>query len=169
MTGPVSVAIEKGLAIVTIDNPPVNALSHAVRAGLMDVIRQIDADDSVSAAVLACAGRTFVAGADIREFGKPPEPPHLPDVIEAIEASRVPWVAAIHGTALGGGMELALGCSGRIVDAKAKLGLPEVNLGLIPGYAATQRLPRLLGLGNALYLLLSGEMITAEEALRMGS
>jgi 3-hydroxyacyl-CoA dehydrogenase len=168
MTQPVSVAIEDGIAVVTIDNPPVNAMSHAVRAALAEAIAKIDADETVSAVVLACAGRTFVAGADIREFNQPPKPPHLPEVIEAIETSRVPWVAAIHGTALGGGLELALGCSGRIADPRAVLGLPEVGLGLIPGAGGTVRLPRLVPLEEAIAIITTGKPVGAAKAAEIG-
>jgi 3-hydroxyacyl-CoA dehydrogenase len=167
-SAPVTVEIENGIAVVTIDNPPVNALSHAVRQGIDDAVRQIDADASVTAAVVACAGRTFVAGADIREFGKPPQPPHLPDVITAIENARVPWIAAIHGTALGGGLELALGCHGRIVDPDAKLGLPEVALGIIPGAGGTVRLPSLVPLEEAIAIITTGKPVGAAKALEIG-
>ncbi|TCD14959.1 3-hydroxyacyl-CoA dehydrogenase NAD-binding domain-containing protein [Oricola cellulosilytica] len=168
MTAPVSVTVDENIAYVTIDNPPVNALSQAVRAGLSDAVRRLDADDAVQAVVLLCTGRTFVAGADIREFGKPPQPPHLPDVIAEIENAHVPWVAAIHGTALGGGLELALGCSARVVEAGAKLGLPEVSLGLIPGAGGTVRLPRLVPVEEAIAMITSGKPVDAAQAVSIG-
>ncbi|MEN8657477.1 MAG: enoyl-CoA hydratase-related protein, partial [Marivita sp.] len=124
-------------AIVTIDNPPVNAVSLAVRQGLMAAVAQTEAEKDIAAVVLSCAGRTFVAGADVKEFDKPPVAPHLPDVIAAIEAASKPWIAVIHGTALGGGLELAMGCHHRVADATARMGLPEVTLGLIPGAGGT--------------------------------
>ena len=168
MTSPVTVTVQNGIALVTIDNPPVNATSQAVRRGILDAVRTVDADSSVEAAVLTCAGRTFVAGADIREFGKPPEEPHLPDVFLAIEASRVAWIAAIHGTALGGGLELALACHGRIAAPGAKLGLPEVTLGLVPGAGGTVRLPRLVAMQDAIDMVTTGKPVAAAKALETG-
>ncbi|QKV17460.1 3-hydroxyacyl-CoA dehydrogenase NAD-binding domain-containing protein [Oricola thermophila] len=168
MTSPVSISVDGGVATVLIDNPPVNATSQAVRQGILDAIREIDANDTVQAAVLACAGRTFVAGADIREFGKPPEEPHLPDVLQAVETARVPVVAAIHGSALGGGLELALACHARIADGKAKLGLPEVTLGLVPGAGGTVRLPRLVAMENAMEMVTGGKPVSAGRALEIG-
>jgi len=163
----VSVKIESDLAWVSIDNPPVNTADHSVRAGLMKAVTQVDLA-TVSAAILICEGRTFVAGADVREFGQVPQPPHLPDVINAIEAGKTPWVAAIHGTALGGGLEIALGCAYRVAVASAKLGLPEVALGLIPGAGGTVRLPRLIGADAALGMIIGGKPVTAAKALAMG-
>ena len=168
MTFPVTVTVENGIALVTIDNPPVNAISQAMRQGILDAVATVDADTSIEAAVLTCAGRTFVAGADIREFGKPPEPPHLPDVLLAIEASRVGWIAAIHGTALGGGLELALACHGRIAAPEAKLGLPEVTLGLVPGAGGTVRLPRLVAMQDAIDMVTTGKPVAAAKALETG-
>jgi len=168
LTSPVTVIVENGIALVTIDNPPVNATSQAVRQGILDAVRAVDADSSIEAAVLACAGRTFVAGADIREFGKPPEEPHLPDVFHAIEASRVAWIAAIHGTALGGGLELALACHGRVATADARLGLPEVTLGLVPGAGGTVRLPRLVAMQDAIDMVTTGKPMSAGKALETG-
>ena len=165
---PVRVERRGDRAIVWIDSPPVNALSHAVRAGLLDAIRRVEADGAIRGAVLACRGRTFIAGADVREFGQPPQEPHLPDVIDAIEASAKPVVAAIHGTALGGGLEVALGCHGRVMAPDAKAGLPEVTLGLIPGAGGTQRLPRLVGLADAAAMVTTGKPIGAERALAIG-
>ncbi|QFI66462.1 3-hydroxyacyl-CoA dehydrogenase NAD-binding domain-containing protein [Sinorhizobium alkalisoli] len=168
MTSIVSHERRDGLAIVTIDNPPVNALSYAVRAGLIDAVHALEEDPAVIAVVLRCAGRTFVAGADIRELGQPPRAPILPEVIEAIEGARVPWIAAIHGTALGGGLELALGCHARIADPGTKLGLPEASLGTIPGAGGTVRLPRLIPIADAIELVTSGKPIDAAQALKVG-
>ncbi len=163
----VRLELEGRLAVVTIDNPPVNALSQAVRAGIVLAVDEAE-DAGADAIVLCCAGRTFVAGADIREFGKPPKPPWLPEVIARIEACRRPVVAAIHGTTLGGGLELALGCHYRIAVPTARVGFPEVNLGLIPGAGGTQRLPRLVGAERALDMMISGKPVGAAEATRAG-
>src|SRR3984893_10782568 len=156
------------IAVVTVDNPPVNALKHEVRAGLVEGLRQVRDDDAVNAVVIACAGRTFFAGADITEFGKPPQAPGLHDVITTIEAMPKPVVAALHGTALGGGFELALACHFRVAVAGARVGLPEVKLGLLPGAGGTQRLPRLIGPEKALKMIVTGEPIEAREALADG-
>jgi 3-hydroxyacyl-CoA dehydrogenase len=164
----VTVARDGQVAVVTIDNPPVNAASHAVRQRMMDAVRTCDADPEVRAVVLICAGRTFVAGADVKEFGKPAQKPILPDVVDAIEAATKPWVAAIHGTALGGGLEIAMGCHARVATADAKLGLPEVTLGLIPGAGGTVRLPRLVDADLALRMVSGGKSIGAEEAREAG-
>lgn len=165
-----TVAIKRvgALAIVSIDNPPVNALSHAVRQGLCDAIKVTEADASISAVVLICLGRTFIAGADVREFDKPPQSPHLPDVIAMLYDASKTWVAALHGTALGGGLEVALACKSRIAAPDAKLGLPEVNLGLIPGAGGTVRLPRLIGAEAALDMIASGKPVSAHKALSLG-
>ena len=152
------------VAIVTIANPPVNALSHGVRAALQDVLVRAGGDAAVSAIVIACAGRTFVAGADIAEFGKPPREPVLTNVIATIEAIGKPIVAALHGTPLGGGLELALACHFRVAAPGTRLGLPEIKLGIIPGAGGTQRLPRLVGMDKAMAMILSGEPIGAAEA-----
>jgi 3-hydroxyacyl-CoA dehydrogenase len=156
------------VALILIDNPPVNASSQAVRQGLRGAIETVNGDAAIEAVVIACEGRTFVAGADIKEFGKPPLAPSLPDVLTEVEAARKPVVAAVHGTALGGGFELALACHARVLDAKAIVGLPEVKLGLIPGAGGTQRLPRLIGLRGAIDLAASGRQVKAEEALALG-
>ncbi|HWW48091.1 MAG TPA: 3-hydroxyacyl-CoA dehydrogenase NAD-binding domain-containing protein [Xanthobacteraceae bacterium] len=156
------------IAVITVDNPPVNALSAAVRKGISDAVKQAVADSNVQAIVLACAGRTFVAGADITEFGKPPQPPALGDVINELESCPKPTIAAIHGTALGGGLELALGCHFRVATKDARLGLPEVKLGLLPGAGGTQRLPRAVGPELAVRMIVSGEPISASEALKNG-
>ncbi|RVC19269.1 enoyl-CoA hydratase/isomerase family protein, partial [Mesorhizobium sp. M7A.F.Ca.AU.002.02.1.1] len=139
----VKVSRDGDVAVVTIDNPPVNALSFHVREPLMQALVELRDDASVAAIVIACAGRTFVAGADITEFGKPMQQPELRAIVATLETIAKPTVAAIHGTALGGGLELALGCHFRVADAGAKLGLPEVKLGLLPGGGGTVRLPRL--------------------------
>ena len=157
------------VALLTVDNPPVNALSAAVRAGLLDGIRRAEADPAVAATAITCAGRTFVAGADIREFGRPPIDPALPEVLAAIENAVKPVVAALHGTALGGGFELALACHRRMALASARVGLPEIRLGVIPGGGGTQRLPRLVGVERALDMILSGEPVGAEIAAAWGA
>jgi 3-hydroxyacyl-CoA dehydrogenase len=154
--------------LVTIDHAPVNALSADVRRGLLAAIEAADADQSVEAVLIVGAGRNFIAGADIREFGKPPVPPSLPDVCNRIEACTKPVVAAIHGAALGGGLEVALAAHYRIAVDGAKLGLPEVQLGLLPGAGGTQRAPRLIGAAAALDLILSGRHAGAKEALALG-
>jgi 3-hydroxyacyl-CoA dehydrogenase len=154
--------------IIEIDNPPVNATSHAVRAGIAAALTEAAADDATTAIILACKGRGFVAGADIREFGKPPQSPSLSDVCRQIEASAKPVIAAIHGAALGGGCEIAMSAHARIADAGAQLGLPEVKLGLLPGAGGTQLLPRLVGIERALDIITSGRMVSAAEALDIG-
>ncbi|RMF15792.1 MAG: 3-hydroxyacyl-CoA dehydrogenase, partial [Alphaproteobacteria bacterium] len=156
------------IAVLWVDHPPVNALSQAVREGLVEGIARAEADEATKAVVIAARGRTFMAGADIREFGKPPQPPFLPDVVERIEASPKPVVAAIHGTALGGGLEIAMGCHYRVARRDARLGLPEVTLGLIPGAEGTQRLPRLVGVPAALEMIVTGQPVAAPKALEMG-
>ncbi|NVJ96870.1 MAG: enoyl-CoA hydratase/isomerase family protein [Alphaproteobacteria bacterium] len=156
------------VAVLTVDNPPVNALSHSVREGLANEMEALAADDAVDAIVIACAGRTFIAGADIREFGSPPKAPHLPDVVNQIEAMEKPVVAAVHGTALGGGLEVALGCHYRVASESARIGLPEVHLGILPGAGGTQRLPRIAGPANAIDAILSGRHVRAREALKWG-
>ncbi|HUF86762.1 MAG TPA: 3-hydroxyacyl-CoA dehydrogenase NAD-binding domain-containing protein [Thermohalobaculum sp.] len=161
-------AREGGVALVTVDNPPVNALGHAVRAGLKQAIERGIADAEASAIVIICAGRTFFAGADITEFGKPPQPPSLREVHEVMDASPKPLIAAIHGTALGGGLETALACHFRVATADAKLGLPEVKLGILPGAGGTQRLPRLVGVEKAIEMICTGEPIDARQARELG-
>ncbi|WP_100962966.1 3-hydroxyacyl-CoA dehydrogenase NAD-binding domain-containing protein [Bosea sp. FBZP-16] len=156
------------IAIATLDNPPVNALSAALRNDLNNALAQAMADPAVTALVIAAKGRAFIAGADISEFGKPPAPPILPDLLAAIEDAPKPVVAAIEGVALGGGLEVALACHGRIATPAAKLGLPEIKLGLIPGAGGTQRLPRLIGAAAAFPMMLSGEPIPAQKALALG-
>jgi len=167
MSQPVSIELRDNIALISIDNPPVNALSHSVRAGLVDAFTEAQ-QTSVKAVVLHCLGRTFFAGADIREFGKPPMDPWLPTVVDFIEATKIPVVAAIHGTALGGGLETAMACHYRIAVKDARLGLPEVSLGILPGAGGTQRAPRLMGVRAALELMVSGKPITAPQALAAG-
>ncbi|HEV8311165.1 MAG TPA: 3-hydroxyacyl-CoA dehydrogenase NAD-binding domain-containing protein [Methylomirabilota bacterium] len=165
-----SVSLERrgAVAVLTVDNPPVNALSQHVRQGLRDGLRQAIADPGVVAVVIACAGRTFIAGADITEFGKPPQEPVLWEVLDLMESSPKPVVAAIHGTALGGGLETTMACHWRIGVRSARLGQPEVKLGIIPGAGGTQRLPRLVGVETALQMIVGGDPIGADEAHRLG-
>ena len=163
----VDYVIEGGIGIITVDYPPVNALSHAVRQGIQEAIRTAQSDDS-EAVLLWCNGRTFIAGADITEFGKPPKDPWLPELCDEIEASEKLVVAALHGTALGGGFETALGCHYRIALDAAKVGFPEVNLGLLPGAGGTQRTPRLAGIEASLELITSGRPIPAPQAESLG-
>ncbi|WP_042297082.1 3-hydroxyacyl-CoA dehydrogenase NAD-binding domain-containing protein [Paraburkholderia bannensis] len=165
---PVTHELRGKVLLVTVDNPPVNALGVDVRRGLAAAIEHAEANAAVQAVLIIGAGRNFIAGADIREFGKPPQPPALPDVCNRIEASHKPVIAAIHGAALGGGLEIALAAHYRLAVAGAKLGLPEVQLGLLPGAGGTQRTPRLIGAEAALALMLSGKHIGAQEALKLG-
>tara|TARA_R110002111_G_scaffold262175_1_gene337262 strand:+ start:14021 stop:16114 length:2094 start_codon:yes stop_codon:yes gene_type:complete len=159
---------EGAVGVITIDSPPVNALGHTVRCGLMDALERGLADEDAKVLLLICEGRTFVAGADIREFGKPPEAPVLQDMIGAYENCSKPVVAAIHGTALGGGLELALGCHYRVALNTARVGLPEVKLGILPGAGGTQRLPRLTGAQKALEMITTGDFVPAPQALELG-
>jgi len=165
MTDVVRLERQGEIALITVNNPPVNALGQAVRQGLLQAFQRAEADEQVRAVVLVCEGNTFIAGADIKEFGKPPQAPSLPEVIEVIEGCSKPSVAVIHGTALGGGLEVALGCHYRIARKDAKVGLPEVRLGLLPGAGGTQRLPRLAGVEKALDMIVSGTPISAAEAV----
>jgi 3-hydroxyacyl-CoA dehydrogenase len=157
-----------GVFVVTIDNPPVNALGVDVRRGLVAAIEAAEADSAAAAVLIVGAGRNFIAGADIREFGKTPQPPSLPEVCLKIENCTKPVIAAIHGAALGGGLEVALSAHYRLAAPSAKLGLPEVQLGLLPGSGGTQRAPRLIGVKAALELMLSGRHAGAKEALSLG-
>ncbi|WP_043832299.1 3-hydroxyacyl-CoA dehydrogenase NAD-binding domain-containing protein [Muricoccus aerilatus] len=161
---PVTSTVEDGVAVIRIANPPVNALSAAVRGGLLRAAQAAGADPAVRAVVVAAEGRTFIAGADISELGKPPVPPSLPEAIAALESLLKPVVAAINGAALGGGLEVALGCHARVAAPAAKLGLPEVKLGILPGAGGTQRLPRLIGAVPALKLMVAGDPVGATEA-----
>jgi 3-hydroxyacyl-CoA dehydrogenase len=166
--GPVTLRRTGEVAVIEIDNPPVNALGHAVRAGIVARLQDALADPRVAAIVLAGRGKLFCGGADITEFGKPPEAPVLAEVIAAIEAADKPVVAAIGGAALGGGMELTLGCHYRLAGPAARLGLPEVRLGLLPGAGGTQRLPRLIGPVAALAPIVTGAPMEAAEAAELG-
>ncbi|MBH5384727.1 3-hydroxyacyl-CoA dehydrogenase NAD-binding domain-containing protein [Bradyrhizobium diversitatis] len=168
MSDAVKLALVDYCALIIIDAPPVNALSVAVRRGIFESVQAANADAAVRTIVMTCAGRTFIAGADITEFGKPPQPPALNEVITAIESCSKPVIAAIHGTALGGGLELALGCHFRVAVKDAKLGLPEVKLGLLPGAGGTQRLPRAVGPEFGVRMIVTGEPIGAPEALDHG-
>lgn len=159
---------EGDIAVVTINSPPVNALSANVRNGLRDGVTQAAADPAVAAIVVICAGRTFIAGADIAEFGKPTTGATLPELQATLEGGPKPVIAAVHGTALGGGFEMALMCHYRVAVPSAKFGLPEIKLGLIPGAGGTQRLPRLSGVENALEAILSGTPFAAKQALEWG-
>ena len=156
------------VGIIWINNPPVNAISVGVRAALIDGVAKLAQDPEIKIGVLACEGRTFMAGADITEFGKPPLSPGLHEAINAVESSVKPIVAAIHGTAFGGGLEVALGCHYRVAIAGAKIGLPEVKLGLLPGAGGTQRLPRLIGIEAALGIIVSGDPVPATQAAKAG-
>jgi 3-hydroxyacyl-CoA dehydrogenase len=165
---PISTSRHGDVLIVTSNNPPVNALGAAVRQGLVAAIEEAEKDDAIKAVVIRCEGQTFFAGADITEFGKPPVMPWLPSVVDTIENCSKPVVAAIHGTALGGGLEVALGSHYRIAVPDAKLGVPEVKLGLLPGAGGTQRLPRVAGVQKALEMVTSGTPIGAREAFAVG-
>ena len=165
---PVSVERDGALAVVTISNPPVNALSHAVRSALEQTFKELSDDDTTKAVVLIGDGRFFVAGADINEFGKPLKEPNLPGLINFIEATDLITVAAIHGMALGGGLELSLGCGHRIAARGARFSLPETQLGLLPGAGGTQRVPRLIGLRRTFEMVTSPKQLTTEDALEVG-
>jgi len=164
----VSYDLKGRIAVITINNPPVNALSHGVRKGMQDAFAKLNADPGADAAVLVGGGRTFIAGADIREFGKPMQEPGLHGVLDQMEASKKPIVAALHGTALGGGLEVALTCHWRVGVASLQVGLPEVKLGLLPGAGGTQRLPRLVGPKMAADMITTGNFIGAKPALENG-
>jgi len=167
-TSPISTRKHGDVLIILSNNPPVNALGAAVRQGLVDAIAEAEGDSGVHAVVIACEGQTFFAGADITEFGKPPVMPWLPSVVDTIENCSKPVVAAIHGTALGGGLEVALGCHYRIAVPSAKLGTPEVKLGLLPGAGGTQRLPRIAGIKKALEMCATGNPIGAQDGFDCG-
>ena len=167
MSDVVSYELVNNVAVISVNNPPVNALSQAVREGILDAVTTAQ-EDASEAIVLHCEGRTFIAGADITEFGKPPQEPGLPSGLSAIENSSKPVIAAIHGTALGGGFEVALACHYRCAIASAKVGLPEVKLGLLPGAGGTQRVPRIAGVKAALDMIASGNPVAAPRAKDMG-
>ena len=168
MSEVVSYRLEGDIGVIGVDYPPVNALGQGVREGLVNCLRQGLEDDQAKALVVIGEGRTFPAGADIREFGKPPSGPALPDVINEYESSDKLVIAAIHGTALGGGLEVALGCDYRVALESAKVGLPEVKLGLLPGAGGTQRLPRLVGAKAALDMIVGGNPVKAKDAFKVG-
>lgn len=165
MTGVVSVTFEDDIAWVRIDNPPVNATSVSVRQGLLDAVEKLHGQ---KLAVLDCAGKTFVAGGDMSEFDNAPAEPHLPDVVQAIENSETPFLALMHGNVLGGGLEIALGCAWRFAAKGTRFGLPEVNVGLIPGAGGTQRLPRLVGMSDAIDIACMGKVMSADEMHALG-
>ncbi|HWE98430.1 MAG TPA: enoyl-CoA hydratase-related protein, partial [Caulobacteraceae bacterium] len=160
--------LEGDVGVITLNSPPVNALSFNVRDGLAGGMAAALADERAKAVVIVCEGRTFIAGADITEFGGPQRGASLYDVQNAIEDSPKPVIAAIHGTALGGGLEVALTCHYRVAVPSARCGLPEVNLGLLPGAGGTQRLPRIVGVERALEMMTSGQHVPAAECLAMG-
>ncbi len=160
--------VEGDIAVLTLNSPPVNALSADVRDGLALGVAQAAANPAVRALVIICAGKTFIAGADIAAFGKPPKGTSTLETLRSIEAARMPVIAAIHGTALGGGFEVALACHYRVAVPSAKCGLPEVKLGLLPGAGGTQRLPRIVGVENALEIITSGQQIGARACLEKG-
>jgi 3-hydroxyacyl-CoA dehydrogenase len=168
ITEAVSLEKQGEIGVLWIDNPPVNALGHPVRKGMADGIAMAEKDDEIKAVVVICKGGTFCAGADIREFGKPPLPPHLPDVLTVFDQCAKPIIAAVHGTAFGGGFETALSSHFRIAVPTAQFGLPEVKLGLLPGAGGTQRLPRLIGPEKALPMVATGNPIPAAQALKEG-
>lgn len=165
---PVSVEKRGTVALVTLSNPPVNAIGRAERQGLLDALAMVEADAAIHAVVIAGEGGNFAAGADAREFDGAPLEPHLPDALNAIEACTKPWIAAISGAALGGGLEIALVCDKRIAHPRASLGLPETNLGVVPGSGGTQRLPRLVGMAAALDMIPLGSPVTPSHALAIG-
>jgi enoyl-CoA hydratase/carnithine racemase len=165
---PVQIAFEGPVAVVRVDNPPVNALGAAVRQGLAAALSQIEARADLACVLLLCEGRTFFAGADIREFDGPMAEPGLPELCSRIEAARVPWLAALHGTVLGGGLEVALACRWRVAAPGTRLGLPEVLIGVIPGAGGTVRLPRVVGVARALEMITTGASIDAATALAEG-
>ncbi|MGO9930472.1 MAG: enoyl-CoA hydratase-related protein, partial [Steroidobacteraceae bacterium] len=156
------------VGIIWVNNPPVNAISVGVRIAIIDGVARLAQDPEIKVGVLACEGRTFMAGADITEFGKPPLSPGLHEAIDKVENSAKPIIAAIHGTAFGGGLEVALACHYRVATAAAKVGLPEVKLGILPGAGGTQRLPRLIGIEAALDMIISGDPISAAQAAKAG-
>ena len=169
MKGTVLYEIKENIAILTVDNPPVNPLSDGIRTGVYENIIKAQEDDSIKGIVLTGNGRAFIAGADISEFGGQIEGKTLNEMFEKLEFCTKPVVAAINGLALGGGLETALCCNYRIADSKAVVGLPEVNLGLLPGGGGTQRLPRLAGPAEALKMMLSGMHISAKKSIRYGN
>ena len=168
MKGTVHYELRGNISLLTIDNPPVNPLSAGVRQGLSDGVNRALADDDVQAIVLTGAGRAFIAGADISEFGNKPQGPSLHDCLNNMDASSKPIIAALNGTAFGGGLEVALCCHYRVIAPAAPVGLPEVKLGLLPGAGGTQRLPRLIGAEKALQVILSGDPVVGPQAKALG-
>jgi len=168
MTSKINIHNEADVMVITVNNPPINAGSTEVRQGLLDAVHRFQNDPSALAAVIIGGGNTFIAGSDIKEFSQPLAEPHLPSVIAAIEDCPKPVVCALHGAALGGGFELALGCDARIALEGTVIGLPEVTLGIIPGAGGTQRLPRLVGIEKSIELICGGVRIQAQEALKLG-
>ena len=168
MSSVVQLTREGAVALIRVDNPPVNALGHAVRAGLLEAFMAAERDPQVALVMLHCAGKTFIAGADIREFGQPPQAPILQELTLAIENCSKPSLAVLHGSVLGGGLEIALACHYRFARCATRLGLPETRLGLLPGGGGTQRLPRLVGVAKALEMIVGGEPIDATQALGLG-
>lgn len=168
MTETIHFEIEGSIAVIVIDNPPVNTGSWSVRKGLLDAVEKFAQDDSLTAAVIIGKDKNFISGSDLKEFGKPITRPELPQVIKAIEECPKPVIAAISGATLGGGYELALGCDARLAAANTLVGLPEVTLGMLPGAGGTQRLPRLIGLGASIEVICSGKRLKAPEALKLG-
>ncbi|MBT6506991.1 MAG: 3-hydroxyacyl-CoA dehydrogenase [Marinovum sp.] len=164
----VSIEVADDYALICLNNPPVNAASQLLRQGLQDAMAFCTAQSDIKAIAIYGAGRTFVAGADIKEFGKPPQAPFLPELVNTIEQSSTPVISILHGTALGGGLEIALGTHARVGIKGLRLGLPEIHLGLLPGAGGTQRTPRLVGIPAALEMILSGRHVRAEEALELG-
>src|SRR3954470_4682863 len=161
-------AVRDGIAVITLNNPPVNGLGNALRAGILQGLDKAEADPAVQAAVIIGSAKAFSGGADIREFNQPRTKPDLPDVNDQQDAMKKPLVAAIGGFALGGGLELALGCHYRIALSKSQLGLPEVKLGILPGSGGTQRLPRMVPMADAVKMITSGNPITADKAKQFG-
>ncbi len=168
MSDVVSLETRGRIGLITINNPPVNALGVDVRRGMIEALQSGMSDDGIDAMVIIGGGRTFIAGADIREFGKPPLSPGFPEVLQTLENATKPLVAAIHGTALGGGLEVSLTCHYRVAVSSARVGLPEVKLGILPGAGGTQRLPRLVGPEAALNMIVSGDPVVAPQAHKMG-
>ncbi len=168
MTEKIDLEYQENVAIISICNPPVNALSVEVRKGLLDALKEVEKKESIDAIILKGSGKTFPAGADIKEFGLPPQKPDLPTINDYIESISKPVICTLHGNTLGGGLEIALACHYRIAHFKTKIGLPEVSLGLIPGAGGTQRLPRLIGIPESYKMMASGLPINADKALKLG-
>ena len=167
-TNCVKIKLKGAIAIISINNPPVNALGHAVRKGIMDAINRAAKADCIRAMILNSNGPIFSAGAEIKEFGKPSREPVFAKIFKKIDSSKKPIIAAIHGTALGAGLEMALSCHFRVATVSAKFGLPEVKIGLLPGAGGTQMLPRLIGPEKAMEIITSGKKIDSSEALKTG-